>query len=188
MESWAWGAAGAAALVERGRRGHVVCPGHEATPVAGVREGLLRLPLLLAALGAADLLGAESAQRGLGRASLENAHTFYPYEIRIMSESAGATLSATSGRGLLPLCGGVGPPGAGVFSSPQLQICGLSSAAVEGLGAALRSISGVAEAVPKPLTRGESPLQPPRSATKSTRRSTHAVSSLFGGRPSSTAT
>ena len=78
-----------------------------------------------------------------------------------MSEGAGAALSATSGRGLLPLCGGVGPPGAGVFSSPQLQICGLSSAAVEGLGAVLRSISGVAEAVPKPLTRGESPLQPP---------------------------
>ena len=68
--------AGAAALVERGRRGHVVCPGREAAPVAGVREGLLRLPLLLAALGAAELLGAESAQRGLGRASLENAHTF----------------------------------------------------------------------------------------------------------------
>ena len=86
-----------------------------------------------------------------------------------MSEGAGAALSATSGRGLLPLCGGVGPPGAGVFSSPQLQICGLSSVAVEGLGAALRSISGVAEAVPKPPTRGESPLQPPRSATKSTR-------------------
>ena len=39
--------AGAAALVERGRRGHVVCPGREAAPVAGVREGLLRLPLLL---------------------------------------------------------------------------------------------------------------------------------------------
>ena len=88
-----------------------------------------------------------------------------------MSEGAGAALSATSGRGLLPLCGGVGPPGAGVFSSPQLQICGLSSVAVEGLGAALRSISGVAEAVPKPPTRGESPLQPPRSATKSTGQS-----------------
>ena len=87
-----------------------------------------------------------------------------------MSEGAGAALSATSGRGLLPLCGGVGPPGAGVFSSPQLQICGLSSVAVEGLGAALRSISGVAEAVPKPPTRGEPPLQPPRSATKSTGR------------------
>ena len=85
-----------------------------------------------------------------------------------MSEGAGAALSATSGRGLLPLCGGGGPPGAGVFSSPQLQICGLSSAAVEGLGAVLRSISGVAEAVPKPPTRGEPPLQPPRSATKST--------------------
>ena len=92
-----------------------------------------------------------------------------------MSEGAGAALSATSGRGLLPLCGGVGPPGAGVFSSPQLQICGLSSVAVEGLGAVLRSISGVAEAVPKPLTRGESPLQPPRSATKSTGRSTRAA-------------
>ena len=105
-----------------------------------------------------------------------------------MSEGAGAALSATSGRGLLPLCGGVGPPGAGVFSSPQLQICGLSSAAVEGLGAVLRSISGVAEAVPKPLTRGESPLQPPRSATKSTGQSILAVSSLFGDRPSSTAT
>ena len=105
-----------------------------------------------------------------------------------MSEGAGAALSATSGRGLLPLCGGVGPPGAGVFSSPPLQICGLSSAAVEGLGAVLRSISGVAEAVPKPLTRCESLLQPPRSATKSTGRSTRAVSPLFGGRPSSTAT
>ena len=70
-----------------------------------------------------------------------------------MSEGAGAALSATSGRGLLPLCGGVGPPGAGVFSSPQLQICGLSSAAVEGLGAVLRSISGVAEAVPNRLRR-----------------------------------
>ena len=92
-----------------------------------------------------------------------------------MSEGAGAALSATSGRGLLPLCGGVGPPGAGVFSSPQLQICGLSSAAVEGLGAVLRSISGVAEAVPKPPTRGESPLQPPRSATKSTGQSVLAV-------------
>ena len=92
-----------------------------------------------------------------------------------MSEGAGAALSATSGRGLLPLCGGVGPPGAGVFSSPQLQICGLSSVAVEGLGAALRSISGVAEAVPKPPTRGESPLQPPRSATKSTGQSVLAV-------------
>ena len=54
-----------------------------------------------------------------------------------MSEGAGAALSATSGRGLLPLCGGVGPPGVGVFSSPQLQICGLSSVAVEGLGAVL---------------------------------------------------
>ena len=92
-----------------------------------------------------------------------------------MSEGAGAALSATSGRGLLPLCGGVGPPGAGVFSSPQLQICGLSSVAVEGLGAVLRSISGVAEAVPKPLTRGESLLQPPRSATKSTGQSVLAV-------------
>ena len=105
-----------------------------------------------------------------------------------MSEGAGAALSATSGRGLLPLCGGVGPPGAGVFSSPQLQICGLSSAAVEGLGAVLRSISGVAETAPKPLTRGESLLQPPRSATKSTGGSTRAVSLLCGGRPSSTAT
>ena len=92
-----------------------------------------------------------------------------------MSEGAGAALSATSGRGLLPLCGGLWPPGAGVFSSPQLQICGLSSVAVEGLGAVLRSISGVAEAVPKPLTRGESPLQPPRSATKSTGQSVLAV-------------
>ena len=105
-----------------------------------------------------------------------------------MSEGAGAALSATSGRGLLPLCGGVGPPGARVFCSPQLQICGLSSAAVEGLGAVLRSISGVAEVVPKPLTRCESPLQPLRSATKSTGGSTRAVSSLCGGRPSSTAT
>ena len=105
-----------------------------------------------------------------------------------MSEGAGAALSATSGRGLLPLCGGVGPPGARVFSSPQLQICGLSSAAVEGLGAVLRSISGVAEVVPKPLTRCELLLQPPRSATKSTGGSTRAVSSLCGGRPSSTAT
>ena len=105
-----------------------------------------------------------------------------------MSEGAGAALSATSGRGLLPLCGGVGPPGAGVFSSPQLQICGLSSVAVEGLGAVLRSISGVAEAVPKPLTRGESLLQPPRSATKSTGQSILAVSPLFGDRPSSACT
>ena len=92
-----------------------------------------------------------------------------------MSEGAGAALSATSGRGLLPLCGGLWPPGAGVFSSPQLQICGLSSVAVEGLGAVLHSISGVAEAVPKPLTTGESPLQPPRSATKSTGQSVLAV-------------
>ena len=34
------------------------------------------LPLLLAALGATDLLGAESAQRGLGRVSLRTPHTF----------------------------------------------------------------------------------------------------------------
>ena len=64
MESWAWGAVGAAALVERGRHGHVVCPGREAAPVAGVREGLLRLPLLLATLGAAELDGAHFAVEG----------------------------------------------------------------------------------------------------------------------------
>ena len=64
MESWAWGAAGAAALAERGRHGHVVCPGREAAPVVGVREGLLRLPLLLAALGAAELDGAHFAVEG----------------------------------------------------------------------------------------------------------------------------
>ena len=103
-----------------------------------------------------------------------------------MSEGAGAALSATSGRGLLPLCGGVGPPGAGVFSSPQLQICGLSSVAVEGLGAALRSISGVAEAVPKPPTRGEPPLQPPRSATESTGQSALAVSRIVDDRDPNT--
>ena len=65
MESWAWGAAGAAALVERGRHGHVVCPGREAAPVAGVREGLLHLPRLLAALGAAELDGAHFAVEGV---------------------------------------------------------------------------------------------------------------------------
>ena len=100
-----------------------------------------------------------------------------------MSEGAGAALSATSGRGLLPLCGGVGPPGVGVFSSPQLQICGLSSVAVEGLGAVLRSISGVAEAVPKPPTRGEPSLQPPRSATKSTRTGHLAARPSWTSRP-----
>jgi len=61
-ESWAWGAAGAAALVERGRRGHVACPGREAAPVAGVREGLLHLPRLVAALGAAALNEASTAR------------------------------------------------------------------------------------------------------------------------------
>ena len=61
-ESWAWGVAGAAALVERGRRGHVACPGREAAPVAGVREGLLHLPRLVAALGAAALNEASTAR------------------------------------------------------------------------------------------------------------------------------
>ena len=64
LESWAWAVAGAAALVERGRHGHVVCPGREAAPVVGVREGLLPLPLLLAALGAAELDGAHFAVEG----------------------------------------------------------------------------------------------------------------------------
>ena len=54
------GAAGAAALVERGRRGRVACPGREAASVVGVREGLLHLPLLLAALGAAERHGAQT--------------------------------------------------------------------------------------------------------------------------------
>ena len=43
---------------------HVVCPGREAAPVAGVREGLLHLLLLLAALGAAELDGAHVPVEG----------------------------------------------------------------------------------------------------------------------------
>ena len=81
MTSWAWGTAGAAALGERGRRGYVACPGREAAPVVGVREGFNRLPLLLAALGAAELHGAQTRfasalgparppQRGAGRRSM----------------------------------------------------------------------------------------------------------------------